>query len=51
MNLRVQELLKDGFKIDGRTRDAVRMSRGSDHRIILSDGTMKRGKPNKRNWH
>lgn len=47
----IDQLKRQGFRVDGFNGNAVRMSRGSDHRVILPNGTMKRGKPDYKNYH
>lgn len=41
----IHTLKQQGFKVAGTTRDAVYMSKGADHRVILQNGQAKRGKP------
>ena len=47
----VKQLQSQGFEIIGQTHGGIRMVRGSDHRVVLPNGTMKRGKPGKKNYH
>lgn len=44
----VKQLKADGYTEYQRMKDAVYMSKGADHRVILADGTVKRGKPGHR---
>ncbi len=48
MNTVVKGLKKDGFVVTGVTADAVYMSRGADHRVVLSNGSVRRGQPGHR---
>ena len=45
MNLTIKKLEKEGFVITGRTSDAVYLSKGADHRVVLQNGQVKRGQP------
>lgn len=45
MHIVLSDLLSQGFVVTSRMRDAVYVSRGADHRVILRDGTVKRGHP------
>ena len=48
MKMTVRALKKEGFVITGTTADATYMSRGPDHRVILKDGSVRRGQPKHR---
>lgn len=48
MKMTVRALKKEGFVITGTTADATYMSRGPDHRVILQDGSVRRGQPGHR---
>lgn len=45
MNNSVSRLKLEGFKITSRNQEAVYMSKGADHRVVLQSGQVKRGKP------
>lgn len=45
MNNSVSRLKTDGFKITSRNQEAVYMSKGADHRVVLQSGQVKRGQP------
>lgn len=45
MNNSVERLKIEGFKITSRNQEAVYMSKGADHRVILQNGQVKRGQP------
>ena len=45
MNNSVSRLKMDGFKITSRNQEAVYMSKGADHRVVLQSGQVKRGQP------
>ena len=45
MNQPVERLKIEGFKITSRNQEAVYMSRGADHRVVLQNGQVKRGQP------
>lgn len=44
----VKGLKKEGFAVTGTTQDATYMSRGADHRVVLQDGSVRRGQPGHR---
>lgn len=48
MNKAVSCLKKEGFVVTGTTDDAVYMSRGADHRVVLPSGSVRRGQPGHR---
>ena len=48
MNNSVSRLKLEGFKITSRNQEAVYMSKGADHRVVLQDGQVKRGQPKHR---
>ncbi len=48
LNTIVEGLKKQGFVVTGNTADAVYMSRGADHRVVLSSGSVRRGQPGHR---
>lgn len=41
----IHTLKQQGFKVVGTTSDAVYMSKGADHRVVLHSGQVKRGQP------
>jgi hypothetical protein len=41
--MQVARLQSQGFALTQELKDAVRMARGADIRIVMSDGTTKRG--------
>lgn len=45
MNNSVERLKLDGFAITSRNQEAVYMSKGADHRVVLQNGQVKRGQP------
>lgn len=45
MNNSVSRLKLEGFKITSRNKEAVYMSKGADHRVVLQNGQVKRGQP------
>lgn len=45
MNNSVSRLKMEGFKITSRNQEAVYMSKGADHRVVLQNGQVKRGQP------
>ena len=45
MNNSVSRLKMDGFKITSRNQEAVYMSKGADHRVVIQNGQVKRGQP------
>lgn len=46
--LKVKELTNLGFVITERRSDSTYMTLGADHRVVLNDGTVKRGQPEHR---
>lgn len=45
MNNSVSRLKLEGFKVTSRNQEAVYMSKGADHRVVLQNGQVKRGQP------
>ena len=45
MNNSVSRLKLEGFKITSRNQEAVYMSKGADHRVVMQNGQVKRGQP------
>lgn len=45
MNESVERLKIEGFKITSRNQEAVYMSKGADHRVVMQNGQVKRGQP------
>jgi exopolyphosphatase/pppGpp-phosphohydrolase len=41
--LTVARLVSRGFEISSRSKEIVRLSKGADKQVVLSDGTIKRG--------
>lgn len=39
----VQSLQADGFQIIAQAREIVRMTKGSDRRVVMQDGSQRRG--------
>lgn len=48
MTIKVNEMVRDGFKIVGKGPGAVYLEKGADSRVVLNSGMVKRGKPNHR---
>ena len=48
MTVRVNELKRQGFKVVQKRKDCTYMVFGADHRIVMIDGTVKRGQPEHR---
>lgn len=48
MNQSVERLKMEGFKITSRNKEAVCMSKWANHRVVLQNGQVKRGKPEHR---
>ncbi|MDY0250729.1 MAG: hypothetical protein RBR45_11850 [Pseudomonas sp.] len=48
MTARVNELKREGFKVVQKRKDCTYMALGADHRVVMIDGTMKRGQPEHR---
>lgn len=48
MTIKVNELMRQGFKITEKRRDCTYMALNADHRIVMADGTVKRGQPEHR---
>lgn len=44
----VKKLQKEGFKMVQKRRDCAYMQRGADNRVVMMDGTVKRGQPHHR---
>ena len=45
MEKEIKRLEAEGFKFDGAAGSAKYYSKGADHRVVLADGTIKRGRP------
>ena len=45
MQQRIKELEREGFKCTGSAPNAKYFSKNADHRVVLNDGTVKRGHP------
>ena len=45
MNEEIRKLKNDGFVCTGKAGNAEYYSKGADHRVVLMDGTVKRGQP------
>ena len=48
MRERIKELEREGFKCNGAAHNARYYSKNADHRVVLNDGTVKRGQPSHR---
>ena len=48
MTVRVNELKREGFKVVQKRKDCTYMALGADHRVVFSDGVVKRGQPEHR---
>lgn len=48
MATRVNELKQQGFKVAQKRKDCTYMAIGADHRVVMLDGTVKRGQPEHR---
>lgn len=48
MSIVVKQLCKDGFLVTDKRRDCTYMARGADNRVVMIDGTVKRGQPHHR---
>ena len=48
MTVRVNELKTMGFKVREVRHDCTYMALGPDHRVVMLDGTVKRGQPDQR---
>lgn len=48
MKKEIKRLEAGGFKCDGSAGLAKYYSKGADHRVVLADGTVKRGRPEHR---
>lgn len=48
MAARVSELKQQGFKVVQKRKDCTYLSLNADHRIVMLDGTVKRGQPEHR---
>lgn len=48
MTVRVNELKRQGFKVQEVRHDCTYMALGPDHRVVMLDGTVKRGQPEHR---
>lgn len=48
MNVRVRELKRQGFVVIEKRKDCTYMALNADHRIVMIDGTVKRGQPDHR---
>lgn len=45
MNEEIRKLKNDGFVCTGKAGNAEYYSKNADHRVVLNDGTVKRGQP------
>ena len=50
MTIRVNELKRLGFKVVQKRKDCTYLSLNADHRIVMLDGTVKRGQPEHRGF-
>lgn len=50
MKVRVNELKRQGFKVVQNRKDCTYMALNADHRIVMFDGSIKRGQPDHRRW-
>lgn len=48
MTIRVNELKRQGFKVVQKRNDCTYMALNADHRIVMADGSIKRGQPKHR---
>lgn len=48
MTVRVNELKRQGYKVVQKRKDCTYMALGPDHRVVMLDGTVKRGQPDHR---
>jgi hypothetical protein len=48
MDRMVKDMVSLGFKVVGKGPGAVYVERGADCRVVLNNGTIKRGKPDHR---
>ena len=48
MTIRVNELKRQGFKVVQKRKDCAYMALNADHRIVMIDGSIKRGQPKHR---
>lgn len=48
MNIRVRELKRQGFTVVEKRKDCTYMTLNADHRIVMLDGSVKRGQPKHR---
>ena len=48
MTVRVNELKREGFKVVQKRKDCTYMALGADHRVVFSNGVVKRGQPEHR---
>lgn len=45
MNVVIKQLKLEGFKVLEKRRDCAYLQRGADNRVVMADGTVKRGQP------
>lgn len=48
MDAIIKQLKSDGFKVLEKRRDCAYLQRGADNRVVMADGTVKRGQPHHR---
>lgn len=48
MSAKVKELKQQGFAVVESRRDCTYMTLGADHRVVFSNGVVKRGQPEHR---
>ena len=48
MEKEIKQLEAKGFRCDGSAGSAKYYSKGADHRVVLADGAVKRGRPEHR---
>lgn len=48
MTVRVNDLKQQGFRVVQKRKDCTYMALGADHRVVMIDGTVKRGQPEHR---
>lgn len=48
MTIMVNELKRQGFVVTSKRRDCTYMALNADHRVVMADGTVKRGQPEHR---
>ncbi len=48
MSIKVRELKAQGFMVTDKRKDCTYMSLNADHRVVMADGSIKRGQPQHR---